>query len=214
MLSIPLNKLPCSEAYDTYLKDYFKYESAILNENGKVALKYSCLICLPEIKLVIAQKNPIRYLGNHVKSIHPQLLATFDEATIACMASDRPNLPTRAPFVCPDCRQEFVSYVTLKSHWQHSHKIDIKSEGSVLCNLCGKTFIKKDAYKRHMWSEHKIGKPKGHECEICGKVIIGKEFCTTFSFAFTLGLYFKKCLHKPCIYTGLKIITKNGTYKA
>jgi hypothetical protein len=189
-LSIPLNKLPCSEAYDTYLKDYFKYESAILNENGKVALKYSCLICLPEIKLVIAQKNPIRYLGNHVKSIHPQLLATFDEATIACMSSDRPNLPTRAPFVCPDCRQEFVSYVTLKSHWQHSHKIDIKSEGSVLCNLCGKTFIKKDAYKRHMWSEHKIGKPKGHECEICGKVIIGKEFCTSFCFAFTLGLYF------------------------
>ena len=65
------------EAYDSYLKDFYKYESAILKENGKVGLKYSCLICLPVKKVLITHKNPIRYLGNHMKSVHPQLLARF-----------------------------------------------------------------------------------------------------------------------------------------
>ena len=65
------------------LKDFFKYESAIMKENGKVGLKYSCLICLPVKKVLITNKNPIRYLGNHMKSIHPQLLARFDEVTQA-----------------------------------------------------------------------------------------------------------------------------------
>ena len=87
--------------------------------------------------------------------------------------SQDPNLPLQAPFICPDCQQEYPSYDVLKSHWIATHKIVNKGGQSVLCNLCGKTFLKKDAYHRHMWSEHKIGKPKGNDCTICGKFIIG-----------------------------------------
>ena len=161
------------EAYDSYLKDFFKYESAILKENGKVGLKYSCILCLPVTKVLITQKNPIRCLGQHVKSIHPQLLAKFDEVTQSLISSNEPNLPAKAPFTCPDCQEEFLSYEILKTHWHDTHKIKSSNETSVLCNLCGKTFLRKDAYKRHMWSDHKLGKPQEHECDICGKKIQG-----------------------------------------
>jgi rubredoxin len=33
------------EEYSDYLKDFFKYESAVLKENGKVGTRYSCLTC-------------------------------------------------------------------------------------------------------------------------------------------------------------------------
>ena len=49
-----------------------------------------------------------------------------------------------------------------------------------MCNLCGKTFLKKDAYHRHVWSEHKVGKPKGNDCHICGKFIIGRPLYKKF----------------------------------
>ena len=161
------------EAYNSYLKDFFQYEAAIRKENGKIVLKYSCLLCLPELKVIITQKNPIRYLGNHMRSIHPQLLCSFDKVTQCLRSKDEPNLPDTAPFTCPNCQLEFPSYVILKSHWQSAHKIIDKNETSMLCNLCGKTFLKKTIYTRHMWSEHKIGKPQESECDVCGKIIQG-----------------------------------------
>ena len=123
--------------------------------------------------MLITQKNPIRCLGQHVKSIHPQLLSKFDEVTQSLISSNEPNLPAKAPFTCPDCQEEFSSYETLKTHWHDMHKIKSSNETSVLCNLCGKTFLRKDAYKRHMWSDHKLGKPQEHECDICGKKFAG-----------------------------------------
>ena len=123
--------------------------------------------------MLITQKNPIRCLAQHMKSVHPQLLAKFDEVTQTLISSNEPNLPAKAPFNCPDCQEEFLSYETLKTHWQDTHKLMAKNESSVLCNLCGKTFLRKDAYKRHMWSDHRIGKPQEHECDICGKKIQG-----------------------------------------
>ena len=79
-----------------------------------------------------------------MKSVHPQLLAKFDEVTQTLISSNEPNLPAKAPFNCPDCQEEFLSYETLKTHWQDTHKPMAKNESSVLCNLCGKTFLRKE----------------------------------------------------------------------
>ena len=163
------------EAYDSYLKDFFKYESAIIRENGKVGLKYSCVVCLPVKKMLLTQNNPIRYLGNHMRSIHPQLLAKFDEVTQSLISSNEPILPKMAPFLCPNCQQDFPSYDVLKNHWHNDHKIIAKTETSLLCNLCGKAFLKKYKYTFHMWQEHGIGKPQEHECDICGKKVPGHK---------------------------------------
>ena len=161
------------EAYEIYLKDFFKYECAIIRENGKVGLKYSCLLCLPVKKVLLTYKNPVRHLGSHIKSIHPKILAKYDEITKSLITSSEPNLPTKAPFTCPDCQQEFESYVNLKNHWQETHKIIVKNESSSLCNLCGKTFQQKHKYTFHLWREHGIGEQQEHECDICGKKFAG-----------------------------------------
>ena len=62
------------------LKNFFKYESAVLRQNGKVGLKYTCLNCQPVKKELICPINPIKLLGNHVRSEHPAVAAKYDQA--------------------------------------------------------------------------------------------------------------------------------------
>ena len=161
------------EGYNDYLKDFFKYECAILKENGNVVLRYSCLLCLPVKNTYMAYKNPIRHLGSHIRSMHPHLLARYDEATQSLITNE-PNFPTKPPFCCPDCQEEFETYLLLKDHWQDVHKVKIdRSQKSFLCTLCGKTFQQNHKYTFHMWREHGVGKPQEHECEVCGKKVPG-----------------------------------------
>ena len=86
-------------------------------------MKYSCLLCLPVIKVLITNKNPLPCLSGHVKSVHSQFFPKFEVATQALMPPSEPKLPLEAPFICPDCKEEFQSHESLKAHWQVSHKV-------------------------------------------------------------------------------------------
>ena len=67
------------------LKNFYKYESAVLRQNGKVGLKYTCLNCHPvQTEPLICPVNPVKALGNHIRYEHPQLLAKYYEATAEC----------------------------------------------------------------------------------------------------------------------------------
>ena len=86
-------------------------------------MKYSCLLCLPVIKVLITNKNPLPCLSGHVKSVHSQFFPKFEVATQALMPPSEPKLPLEAPFICPDCKEEFQTHESLKAHWQVSHKV-------------------------------------------------------------------------------------------
>ena len=121
-------------------------------------MKYSCLLCLPVIKVLITNKNPLPCLSGHVKSVHSQFFPKFEVATQALMPPSEPKLPLEAPFICPDCKEEFQSHESLKAHWQVSHKKRDDKKTNLLCNLCGKTLARNDSLTRHLWNEHKLGK--------------------------------------------------------
>ena len=70
-----------AQKYDEFVKEFYKYEECILKENGKVGMKYSCLMCLPVIKVLITNKNPMPCMIAHVRSLHAQFLTKFEEAT-------------------------------------------------------------------------------------------------------------------------------------
>ena len=144
--------------YEIHVKEFFKYEESLLKENGKVGMKYSCLLCLPVIKVLITNKNPLPCLSGHVKSVHSQFFPKFEVATQALMPPGEPKLPLEAPFICPDCKEEFQTHESLKAHWQVSHKKRDDKNKTLLCNLCGKTLARNDSLTRHLWNEHKLGK--------------------------------------------------------
>ena len=79
--------------------------------------------------------------------------------------------------MCPSCKEDFQSYESLKAHWTSSHKkSDInKAKLPLLCNLCGKTLARNDSLTRHLWNEHKLGKPQEQVCNICGNTIQGSK---------------------------------------
>ena len=164
-----------AQKYDSYIKEFFKYEESILKENGKVGMKYSCLMCLPVIKVLVTNKNPLPCLNGHVKSVHSQFFPKFEEATQSLTPPGEPKLPTDPPFLCPECKEEFPSNESLKSHWQSSHKKPDNKSKTLLCNLCGKTLARNDSLTRHLWNEHKLGKPQEQVCNICGKTIQGSK---------------------------------------
>ena len=149
-----------AQKYETHVKEFFKYEESLLKENGKVGMKYSCLLCLPVIKVLITNKNPLPCLSGHVKSVHSQFLPKFEVATQALMPPGEPKLPIEAPFICPDCKEEFQTHESLKAHWQVSHKKRDEKNKTLLCNLCGKTLARNDSLTRHLWNEHKLGKSR------------------------------------------------------
>ena len=66
------------------LKNFYKYESAVLRQNGKVGLKYTCLNCHPMKIELICPINPIKLLGNHIRSEHPEVSSKYDEAMAEC----------------------------------------------------------------------------------------------------------------------------------
>ena len=146
--------------YETHVKEFFKYEESLLKENGKVGMKYSCLLCLPVIKVLITNKNPLPCLSGHVKSVHSQFFPKFEVATQTLMPPGEPKLPIEAPFICPDCKEEFQSHESLKAHWQVSHKKRDDKNKTLLCNLCGRTLARNDSLTRHLWNEHKLGKSR------------------------------------------------------
>jgi len=164
-----------AQKYEIHVKEFFKYEESLLKENGKVGMKYSCLLCLPVIKVLITNKNPLPCLSGHVKSVHSQFFPKFEVATQALMPPSEPKLPLEAPFICPDCKEEFQTHESLKAHWQVSHKKRDEKNKTLLCNLCGKTLARNDSLTRHLWNEHKLGKPQEQVCNICGKTIQGSK---------------------------------------
>ena len=99
-----------------------------MKENGKVGMKYSCLLCLPVIKVLITNKNPLPCLSGHVKSVHSQFFPKFEVATQALMPPSEPKLPLEAPFICPDCKEEFQSHESLKAHWQAGFDYCVNNE--------------------------------------------------------------------------------------
>lgn len=139
----------------------------------------------------------------HLKKVHPKIMSKFYEATKSKRKRKRLWFPEEGPFICTECQENFESSDTLKSHWDKVCNLKTKSTVEKLCNLCGKTFqrnshLKKhvrsihekipydctecdqsfateDSSKNHMWNEHKIGEPRSHICNICGKTIKGGQ---------------------------------------
>ena len=60
-----------------YLKDFFKFESSKLREDGKVEIEFSCFKCQTNQKEAILKTSSIDAtpynLQFHMKKVHPQL---------------------------------------------------------------------------------------------------------------------------------------------
>ena len=67
-----------------HLKDFFKFESSKLREDGKIEIEFSCFKCQTNQKAILKTSSidatPYN-LQFHMKKVHPQLVWKFYEAT-------------------------------------------------------------------------------------------------------------------------------------
>merc|ERR1719278_1590022 len=79
----------CDELGNIYdhMRDFFKFESSNVKENGKIENEFSCLSCLgsvPEVNTILktTDSNPTpQSLILHLKKVHPKIMSKFYEAT-------------------------------------------------------------------------------------------------------------------------------------
>jgi hypothetical protein len=145
-----------------HLKDFFKFESSKLREDGKIEIEFSCFKCQTNQKAILKTSSidvtPYN-LQFHMKKVHPQLVWKFYEATKSKRKRKRLWIPDEGPFICPECQDNFSSSEALKNHWKIKHKTIKhkpydKLEEECLCNLCGKTFKRKSYLKEHLKEVH------------------------------------------------------------
>ncbi|XP_014208853.1 zinc finger protein 37 isoform X4 [Copidosoma floridanum] len=106
-------------------------------------------------------------LTNHVRFHHKEKPISCDVCGKMCMNTGSLYVHQKwahfkPKFECQICHRRMVSQENLDQHMVMQHE---KRE-KVVCQECGKTFTKKDSFKRHM-SVHTGSKP--YKCVICNK---------------------------------------------
>ena len=65
-----------------HIEDFFKFESSKVRENGIFDMEFSCVKCLPVVKVLkTTTQAPMSNLRAHLRKIHADLMSQFDEQT-------------------------------------------------------------------------------------------------------------------------------------
>ena len=78
------NSLPNNDfsAKYAHLEEFFKFESSKLRQNGIHDMEFSCMKCLPVIKVLkTTTQAPMSNLRAHLKKLHSDLMCQFEEVT-------------------------------------------------------------------------------------------------------------------------------------
>ncbi|CAH1797434.1 unnamed protein product, partial [Owenia fusiformis] len=156
-------------------KDFGKNKSGECNFEMETLLNHKC-----ENKFLIKGKRincincrwgfpDLVSLQLHARQVHPA------EATYNCTHCDTVCSTwlelighwKQHPFVkCLICSKEFKDYKYLMSHRYYAHPVQRKKRSSVLCNVCGKTYMTRGGYRTHYDLAHAEQKFK---CDFCPK---------------------------------------------
>ena len=65
-----------------HIEDFFKFQSSKVRENGIFDMEFSCVKCLPAVKVLkTTTQAPMSNLRAHLRKIHSDLMDQFDEHT-------------------------------------------------------------------------------------------------------------------------------------
>ena len=65
-----------------HIEDFFKFQSSKVRENGIFDMEFSCVKCLPTVKVLkTTTQAPMSNLRAHLRKIHSDLMNQFDEQT-------------------------------------------------------------------------------------------------------------------------------------
>lgn len=122
--------------------------------------EYECKTCLKKFKV----KGD---LTNHIRFHHKETPVNCEICNKLCQNSGSLYVHQKwahfkPKFECPICKRRMVTQENLDQHMISQHE---KRE-KIVCAECGRTFNKKDSFKRHM-AVHTGNKP--HVCIICNK---------------------------------------------
>lgn len=157
----------CGEIFDTSYK-YSLHLNTHDNSKG-----YPCPICS-----FITPKHDA--IGSHINAAHLMLFETackhcgkhFNNA-VHRMEHEECHIENSDKFACVVCNRGFSEERKLTMHQIHYHNVPIKPESTILCKICGKSFVRATSLQSHFNIQHsKKESDKKTACSVCGKSVI------------------------------------------
>jgi len=140
----------------SHIDNFFKFRVSKPREDGIVDLKFRCVKCLPLKKVLkTSSQAPMSNLRVHLRKIHPDTMAEFDELVKTLPKRPRkPKAPTEFSFNRDKSKKIIDVNKPYKVRKNHT------------CEVCGKCFRQKSYLESHKRGVHEG--IKEHVCHYCG----------------------------------------------